>query len=95
MLVPQDVICPLGADADFASNGFPAPAGLLQELVDKLTAGVRLVQSQCFGSTPNLCAPAGYRRRLGGTFVVAQALVVALLAELEYTGLRRSAPLAA
>ena len=28
-------------------------------------------------------------------FVVAQALVVALLAELEYTGLRRSAPLAA
>ncbi|TDH63156.1 hypothetical protein E2C06_07175 [Dankookia rubra] len=32
---------------------------------------------------------------LGGTFVVAQALVVALLAELEYTGLRRSAPLAA
>ena len=32
---------------------------------------------------------------LGGSFVVAQALVVALLAELEYTGLRRSAPLAA
>ena len=32
---------------------------------------------------------------LGGAFVVAQALVVALLAELEYTGLRRSAPLAA
>ena len=32
---------------------------------------------------------------LGGTFVVAQALVVALLAELEYTGLRRSSPLAA
>jgi CHASE2 domain-containing sensor protein len=31
----------------------------------------------------------------GGAFVVAQALVVALLAELEYTGLRRSAPLAA
>jgi hypothetical protein len=32
---------------------------------------------------------------LGGAFVVAQALVVALLAELEYSGLRRSAPLAA
>jgi hypothetical protein len=32
---------------------------------------------------------------LGGTFVVAQALVVAALAELEYTGLRRSTPLAA
>lgn len=32
---------------------------------------------------------------LGGVFVVAQALVVALLAELEYAGLRRSAPLAA
>ena len=32
---------------------------------------------------------------LGGAFVVAQALVVAVLAELEYTGLRRSAPLAA
>ena len=32
---------------------------------------------------------------LGGAFVVAQALVVAALAELEYTGLRRSAPLAA
>jgi hypothetical protein len=32
---------------------------------------------------------------LGGAFVVAQALVVALLAEFEYTGLRSSAPLAA
>ncbi len=32
---------------------------------------------------------------LGGLFVVAQALVVALLAELEYVGLRRSAPVAA
>ena len=32
---------------------------------------------------------------LGGTFLVTQALVVALLAELEYTGLRRSTPLAA
>lgn len=32
---------------------------------------------------------------LGGVFVVAQALVVALLAELEYAGLRRSVPLAA
>lgn len=32
---------------------------------------------------------------LGGVFVVAQALVVALLAELEYTGLRRSAPVTA
>ena len=32
---------------------------------------------------------------LGGAFVVAQALVVAALAELEYTGLRRSTPLAA
>ncbi|MBK1657940.1 hypothetical protein [Paracraurococcus ruber] len=32
---------------------------------------------------------------LGGAFVVAQALVVALLAELEWAGLRRSARLAA
>jgi hypothetical protein len=32
---------------------------------------------------------------LGGLFVAAQALVVAVLAELEYAGLRRSAPLAA
>ena len=32
---------------------------------------------------------------LGGVFVVAQALVVAVLAELEYSGLHRSAPLAA
>jgi len=32
---------------------------------------------------------------LGGGFIVLQALVVALLAELEYAGLRRSAPIAA
>ncbi|MDO9707426.1 hypothetical protein [Paracraurococcus lichenis] len=32
---------------------------------------------------------------LGGVFVVAQALVVAVLAELEYAGLRRAGPLAA